>query len=152
MKKIAALILVGLFLAGVAYAMPTDRSIVKESMILVEKAVAVLQHQGKDKAFASINDTSGGFVNTKQGLYIYVFDLKGEIVSHSINKMLIGQQFIDIRDVSGKLFYQEIIKTANQNGSGWISYKLLDPKTKKIEQKECYFKKSGDLIVACATK
>jgi len=152
MKKLIALIIVSLLLEGIVWAIPTDRTIIKDYTMAVEKAVFFLSKDGKDKAFAAVNDPKGEFAKLQNGLFVYVIDLKGEILSHSSNKLLIGQRFFDIRDADGKLFYQEIIKEATQKGSGWVTYKVLDPISKRTERKECYFKKSGDYIVACAVK
>ena len=152
MKKFLALVIVSLMLEGAVWALPSDRSLMKEYASLVEKASLSLQRDGKDRAFAAINDSKGEFVNSMNNLYVYVLDAKGDMVSHSTNKLLIGMHFLDIRDAEGKLFYQEIIKEASKNGSGWVSFKLQDPVTKKAERKDCYFKKQGDYIVVCSTK
>jgi cytochrome c len=157
MKKIVAVFIISLFLEGIVWAIPADRTLIKEYSAMVEKAALYLQEKGKDKAFAAFNDPKGEFVKTvvgenKEVFYIYVFNSKGEILSNGANSLLIGQKFIDIRDADGKLFYQEMIKNAMSGGSGWVSYKLLDPRTKKTQQKDCYFKRSGDYIIACSTK
>jgi cytochrome c len=161
MKKIMALIVVGLLIQGVAWAIPADKGLVDAYTSMVEKAGTYLSTAGKDKAFAAINDSKGEFVKNsvvtnsatyRDVMYVYIMDVKGDVVSHGINKLMIGQCFIDIRDAEGKLFYQEMIKEAQKSGNGWISYKMLDPISKKAERKELYFKKYGDYIVACATK
>lgn len=160
MKKIIGVLVVSLLMEGLVWAIPADRGLMKEYTGLVEKAVLYLQEQGKDRAFSEINNPKGLFVKKldanyagdKYELYVYVMNSKGEILSHAANALLIGQKFIDLRDADGKLFYQEIIKNAMSSGSGWISYKLLDPRTKKTQQKDCYFKRFNDYIVAGVAK
>jgi cytochrome c len=157
MKKIFAVFIVSLLLEGIVWAIPADRTLMKEYIGMVEKAALYLQEKGKDQAFSAFNDPKGAFVKvvlgeSKELFYIYVLNSKGEILSNGANRLLVGQQFIDIRDADGKLFYQEIIKDAMKSGSGWVSYKLLDPRSKKTQQKECYFRRSGDYIIACSTK
>ena len=142
-KLIVAVLAVLLLVGGVVYAAGTT----KEAQANVEKAVAYLQANGKAKAFAAFDDPKGQFV--KGDLYIYVLDMKGDILSHGANKKLIGQHFWGIKDTDGKLFFQEIIDKAKKQGSGWVDYKWTNPVTKKVEHKTAYLKKSGDYIVCC---
>ena len=145
MKRIIAIILVSLFvLGGVAYA---GKGTAKEAAAMVDKAVAYLQANGKVNAFAAFDDPKGQFV--KDDLYIYVLDIKGDILSHGANKKLIGQHFIDIKDSNGKLFFREIISVAKTKGAGWVDYSWTNPVSKKVEPKSTYLKKSGDYIVCC---
>jgi signal transduction histidine kinase len=145
MKKVLAMILVGLFvLGGVAYA---AKGTAKEAKANVEKAIAYFNENGKAKAFAAFDDPKGAFV--KEDLYIYVIDMNGVIVSHGANKKLIGQHFIDIKDADGKPFFREILDVAKSKGSGWVDYKWTNPVSKKVENKSAYVKKSGDLVFCC---
>ena len=145
MKKVLAVILVGLFvLGGVAYA---AKGTAKEATAMVDKAIAYFNANGKAAAFAAFDDPTGKFV--KDDLYIYVLDFKGDILSHGANKKLIGQHFIDIKDADGKLFFRDIINVANTKGSGWVDYKWTNPVSKKVEPKSAYLKKSGDYIFCC---
>ena len=145
MKKVLAVILVGLFvLGGVAYA---AKGTAKEATAMVDKAIAYFNANGKAAAFAAFDDPTGKFV--KDDLYIYVLDFKGDILSHGANKKLIGQHFIDIKDADGKLFFRDIINVANTKGSVWVDYKWTNPVSKKVEPKSAYLKKSGDYIFCC---
>ena len=145
MKKVLAVILVGLFvLGGVAYA---AKGTAKEATAMVDKAIAYFNANGKAAAFAAFDDPTGKFV--KDDLYIYVLDFKGDILSHGANKKLIGQHFIDIKDADGKLFFRDIINVANTKGSGWVDYKWTNPVSKKVEPKSAYLKKSGEYIFCC---
>ena len=145
MKKVLAIILVGLFvLGGVAYA---AKGTAKEAIANVDKAIAYFNANGKAKAFAAFDDPKGAFV--KDDLYIYVVDMKGDIVSHGANKKLIGQHFIDIKDSHGKLFFREILDVGKKKGSGWVDYSWTNPVSKKVEPKSAYVKKSGDFIFCC---
>jgi len=145
MRKVIAVILVmGLLMVGVAYA---AMGTAKEATANVDKAIAFFKANGKAKAFAAFNDPRGQFV--KNDLYIYVVDMKGDIVSHGANKALIGQHFIDIKDADGKLFFREIVNVAKKKGSGWVNYKWTNPVSKKVEPKSAYVKKSGDYIYCC---
>ncbi len=146
MKRLVMVFLVvGLVLGGATFAMAKGTA--KEAQANVDKAIAYFQANGQVKAFAAFDDPKGQFV--KDDLYIYVLNMKGDIVSHGANKKLIGQHFIDIKDSNGKLFFREIIDVANKKGSGWVDYTWTNPVSKKIEPKSAYVKKSGDLIFCC---
>ena len=151
MKKIVMSIIVCFLLEGIVWAIPLEKGLVQEYTEIAERAALVIQQDGKDKAFADITNSRGRYISVKNEVYVYVIDSKGVILSHSTNKLLIGQQFLDIRDADGKLFYQEIIKEAAKNSSGWVTYKTMNPVSKRVERKDCFFKKQGDYIV-CATK
>jgi cytochrome c len=146
MKKIlAVLLVVGLVVGGATYSIAKGTT--KEAQTMVDKAIAYFNANGKAAAFAAFDDSKGKFV--KEDLYIYVVDMKGDIVSHGANKKLIGQHFIDIKDADGKLFFREILKVAKTKGSGWVDYKWTNPVTKRVEAKSCYLKKSGDFVFCC---
>ena len=146
MKKLLIAILIVAFVAGgVTFALAKGTA--KEAQAMVDKAIAYFQANGKVKAFAAFDDPQGQFV--KEDLYIYVVDMKGDIVSHGANKALIGQHFIDIKDSDGKTFFREIIDVAKTKGSGWVDYKWTNPVSKKVEPKSAYVKKNGDYIFCC---
>ncbi|HVO66758.1 MAG TPA: cache domain-containing protein [Syntrophales bacterium] len=146
MKRLVVVILVaGLLLGGATCALAKGTA--KEAQAMVDKAIAYFQANGKAKAFAAFDDPKGQFV--KDDLYIYVVDMKGDILSHGANKKLIGQHFIDIKDSNGKLFFREILDVGKTKGSGWVDYTWTNPVSKKIEPKSAYVKKSGEFIFCC---
>jgi cytochrome c len=116
-----------------------------EAKTMVEKAVKLLETEGKDKAFAKFNDPAGGFVD--RDLYVFVLNMEGTTVSHGANKALIGKSLLNLKDADGKAFIQEMLTMAKGSGAGWVDYKWPNPTTKKVEPKSSYIKKSGDVIV-----
>jgi signal transduction histidine kinase len=137
----AALAMVGITFGAIA----ASNGSADEAKAMVEKAVKVLEAEGKDKAFAQFNDNAGKFVD--RDLYVFVLNMEGTTVSHGANKALIGKSLLNLKDADGKAFIQEILDTANKNGAGWVDYKWPNPVTKKVEGKSSYVKKSGDVIV-----
>jgi hypothetical protein len=146
MKKLITVILVVGLLAGMT-TFALARGTAKEAKGMLDKAVAYLKANGKDKAFPVFNDQKGQFV--KEDLYIYVLDLNGVVVSHGANAKLIGQPLIDLKDTDGKKFIKAIVDDAKAKGKGTMDYKWTNPTSKKVEQKSLFFEKVGDLIVAC---
>ena len=138
---LVALAMIGIHFGAVAASTGTP----DEAKAMVERAVKLLEAEGKDKAFAAFNDPAGKFVD--RDLYVFVINHEGVTVSHGANKALIGKSLINLKDADGKAFIQDMIATAKGAGSGWIDYKWPNPTTKKVELKSSFIKKSGDVIV-----
>jgi cytochrome c len=140
-KTIAVLVMVGLFSVPV-YASEKD-----DAKALVEKAVAYVASQGKEKAIAEISAPKGAF--DKGETYVFAYDLQGVVVAHPKNPKLIGKNMLEVPDNDGKLFRKEIVAMAKSKGSGWVDYVYLNPQTKKPEPKTTYIQKTGDIVVCC---
>lgn len=145
MKKILMGILIGLLC--ISFANAAEKGTAKDAKALLDKAVAYYKANGQDNAFAAFNDTKGKFVH--YDLYIYVLNLKGDVISHGANAKLIGQHLIDLKDSDGKKFVRAIVDGANAKGTGTMDYKWTNPTSKKIEQKSTFFEKVGDVILIC---
>lgn len=146
MRKFVVVMLAGLFLfglVGTGFCAGTQA----EAKALIEKGVAFYKANGKDKAFAEFSDPKGQFV--KGDLYIFVIDTKGMVFAHGGNPKLVGKDVSGLKDADGKLFMQEIIKTANEKGTGWVDYKWANPVTKKTDAKTTYVQKVGDYVFGC---
>ena len=118
-----------------------------EAEAMVKKAIQLIKAEGKDKAFAEINNPKGKFID--RDLYIFVYDMDGKCVAHGFNQKMIGKELIEIRDSDGKLYVKERVEIAKTKGKGWQDYKFTDPITKKIEPKSAYIERVENLIVGC---
>jgi len=146
LRKLKTAAFVALAMIGIHFgAIAASNGSADEAKAMVEKAVKLLQAEGKDKAFAQFNDTAGAFVD--RDLYVFVLNMEGTTVSHGANKALIGKSLLNLKDADGKAFIQEMLDTANKKGAGWVDYKWPNPVTKKVEGKSSYIQKSGDVIV-----
>ncbi len=116
-----------------------------EAEALVRKAVAYIREQGREKAFAEINNKGGMFTN--RDLYVFVYDMNGKGVAHGQNLALIGKDLAGAKDPDGKLYVKERIEIAKGKGRGWQDYKFQNPKTKAVEDKTAYIERCDDLIV-----
>jgi signal transduction histidine kinase len=147
MKKLvlSGMVLLVLFgFAGIVSA-AEKRGTAAEAEALVKKAIAYIKANGREAAFAEINNPKGRF--TDRDLYIFVYDMNGKCVAHGLNLKMIGKDLIELKDADGKLFVKERVDIAKQNGKGWQDYKFTDPITKTIEHKRAYIEKYEDLIV-----
>jgi cytochrome c len=147
MKKLvlSGMILLVLFgFAGIVSA-AEKRGTAAEAEALVKKAIAYMKANGKEAAFAEINNPKGRF--TDRDLYIFVYDMNGKCVAHGLNLKMIGKDLVELKDADGKLFVKERIEIAKTTGKGWQDYKFTDPISKAIENKRAYVEKYDDLIV-----
>ncbi len=118
-----------------------------DAKALIQKGAAFYKANGKDKAFAEFSDPKGQF--TKGDLYIFVVDSKGKVFAHGGNAKLVGKDMSELKDADGKFFMKEIIKTANEKGSGWVDYKWTNPVTKKVDDKTTYVEKVDGYVFGC---
>lgn len=145
MKKLFIAGLIGIFLAGTMTAVYAAGSR-EDAKALVEKAVAFVKAQGKDKAFKEFTE---GAQFKKDDLYIFVIDDKGVTLAHGGNPKLVGKDMSGLKDADGKFFIKEMADAAKAKGSGWADYKWTNPITKKIDNKSTYYQKTDDIIIGC---
>jgi cytochrome c len=145
MKKILLALIICLLATGPVNA--AEKGTAKEAQDLVAKAIAYYKANGKDKAFAAINDPKGQF--TKKDLYVFVLDFNSVMLAHGANKALIGKNLSELRDSNGKPFQKEMTEGAKTKGKGWQDYNWTNPTTKKIEAKSSYYQREGDIYFGC---
>ncbi len=145
MKKFLMVVIICLLSASFVFAQ--EKGTAKEAQDLVAKAIAYYKAEGKDKAFAAINDSKGQF--TKNDLYVFVFDFNSVCLAHGANKALIGKNLKELKDSNGKRFIDEMSQAAKTKGKGWIDYTWTNPTNKKIEPKSSYYVKEGDMYFGC---
>jgi len=72
---------------------------------MVKKAVAAINSDGTEKAYAEIDDPKGSFVD--RDLYIVVYRMEGLVLAHGADKTRIGVNLLHDKDVDGKEFVKE---------------------------------------------
>ena len=132
-------------LAGYGAIAPTRADTLDDAKALSQKAAALIDADG-EKAFLAIDDPKGAFV--QGNLYVVVEDQQGVIRAH-YNPKFIGMSVWDQTDPDGVLFTQDAVKLAATTGSGWQSYKFVNPATKKIAPKKAWVEKAGNFVVIC---
>jgi signal transduction histidine kinase len=145
-KKVMISIFICLFVVTSLYA-AEKRATPAEAKKLVEKAVAYVKANGEEKAIKEFNNPKGEFV--KGDLYVFALDPKGVMLANVNLAKLVGTDVYDKPDSKGKLHRKEMVDLANSQGSGWVTYHQVNPKTKKDEAKISYVQKVGNLIVGC---
>ena len=145
LRKFIGLFIGVLALAAVNSAAQAASGTPDEAKAMVEKAIKLIEAEGKDKAIKTVNTPGSGFVD--RDLYVVFVDMSGTTVAHASNQAMVGKAMINVKDPDGKQFVKEMVDAAQAKGEGWVDYKWPNPQTKKVEQKSSYFKKVGDLIV-----
>lgn len=148
MKKFWKVLVLASFLGllgGTANA--ADYGSKEEAVGMVQKAIAYMKVNGKEKALAEISNTTGRFVD--RDLYVVVFDMHGRNLAHGANPRMVGKDLIDIKDADGKPYMKERIEIIKTKGKGWQDYKFTNPVSKQIEPKTMYVEKYEDLIFGC---
>jgi cytochrome c len=145
MKKVAVFLGVLALLWGVALVQAGDNATKDEAVAMVKKAIEYIKSNGNDKAFEEISNTKGQFVD--RDLYVVVYDMNAKCLAHGQKKSMVGKDLLDFKDVDGKPYMQERIELMKKQPTAWQEYKFMNPLTKKVEPKEMYIERFGDLIV-----
>ena len=117
---------------------------------LVKEAIAFAKTSGKDALLKETNNGQGRFhVKGGEELYIFVYDPQGVCLAIGFLGNLVGTIRFMAKDPEGKFMVQEIIKTAQTKGNGWVDYKYTNPKNGKVEGKASYVEALGDWSIGC---
>jgi methyl-accepting chemotaxis protein len=119
-----------------------------EAVALVHDGCAFLASHGQQALIDDINQLGQGrFVD--RDLYLMAVGAGDAVfVAHGNNPRVLGLG-PKSTDVDGRLFVQEMAQAARARGDGWIDYKWAHPVTNEIRTKTSYFKRVGDLVIAC---
>ncbi len=120
---------------------------VQNAIDLVKEAAEFMTVYGRENCMEELKKSNGKFC--KGELFVIAYDTTGIMVAHPKNHKLIGVNMIDVPDMDGKLFRQEMINIAKSKGSGWVDYKYKNPEKSEIEFIAAYVHKSGNLVLCC---
>ena len=147
MRRLLAVLVIGCVLAVAGVAAAADAGSKDEAVALVKKAIAFIQANGADKAYAEISNPKGQFVD--RDLYIVIYDMNGKCLAHGANAKMIGRDLMDNKDVDGKEFVKERVEMMKKQPSGWQDYKFRNPTSNQVEPKSMYIERVNDVIVGC---
>ncbi len=100
----------------------SDRA--KQVEALVEKAAVLIDKNGK-AAFAEFRKKDSEWFRCDT--YLFVYDLKGNVLLNPAFPQREGTNVSGQTDAKGKHFHDEIIRTAETKGSGWVDYLFPKP-------------------------
>lgn len=110
----------------------------KQIEAMVDKAAALIDKNGKAALTEFRKPDSEWFHGTT---YLFSYDLKGNVLLNPAFPQREGTNVAGQKDAKGKLFHDEIIKTAELKGSGWVDYMFPKPGQTELSQKWAYVKK-----------
>src|SRR5215470_18834961 len=96
----------------------------KQTKALVDKAAALIDKNGKAALTEFRKKQSEWFHGST---YLFAYDLKGNVLLNPAFPKREGTNVVGEKDAKGKLFHNEIIKTAETRGSGWVDYMFPKP-------------------------
>lgn len=114
---------------------PSEKA--KQIEALVNKAAALIDSKGK-AAFANFRVNGSEWFHGDT--YLFVYDLKSNVLLNPAFPAREGTQVTGQRDANGKLFHDAIIQTAETKGSGWVDYMFPKPGQTQPSQKWAYVK------------
>jgi methyl-accepting chemotaxis protein len=110
----------------------------KQTEALVIEAAALVDKEGKS-AFVEFRKKDSEWFHGST--YLFVYDLKGNVLLNPAFPKREGTNVTGEKDARGKLFHNEIIKTAETKGSGWVDYMFPKPGQTEPSQKWTFVKK-----------
>ncbi len=113
----------------------------------VNDALSLIRTMGKD-AFPTLRDTASEFVY--KDTYVFVLDTLYNTLVNPADPSLEGKNQKEMKDAAGKLFIQDIVRVAMDNGQGWVDYLWPKPGTTKAIRKSSYVKRiivKGEIFV-----
>ena len=120
----------------------------QEAVAMVQRGVEFMRSHGGKALIEEVNQLGKGqFID--RDLYLSIYCTDGSTPAHGANRRLWGLDWTQFKDVDGRLFVSEIVKTAQAKGSGWIDYKWIHPLSKETMVKSAYFEICDDLVIAC---
>jgi len=119
-------------------ALPAQASSREEAQALLKAALAEVKAKGMEGAAHEFNAGGSWYKGT---LYVFVADLKANIVAHSANAKIVGKNLWEVKDATGKFFVQDQVKLVQTAGSGQVQMRWMNPSTKQIDDGEAVLAK-----------
>ena len=124
---------------------PTGTTDARRAQSLLQRAVARFKIDG-DKALAEFSH-QGEFADKE--LYVYVLDLNGVMLSSGgSSTTLVGQNVSQMKDVTGKPFFAEILEKARKDGRGEVEYCWTNWVDHSVQRKHTFFERVDKRIIA----
>lgn len=119
---------------------------VEEVKSFVDEGVKLCKEQGTKACLKEFNNPNGKFIRGE--LYMFAYDFNGINKALGSNPKLVGKNLYKLKDASGLMLIQELIKIAKTKGEGWLDYKWSHPIDKKITPKTSFIKRiDGDMFI-----
>ena len=115
--------------------LPPNSDQAKRIQMLVDRAAKLVDTKGKE-AFSEFRQRESEWFSGDT--YIFAYAPDGTVVLNPAFPAREGHSYHGEKDKKGKAFHDEIIKTAQTKGSGWVDYWLPKPGQTEPSQKWSY--------------
>ena len=115
---------------------PSEKA--KQTEALVNKAAALIDKNGK-AALAEFRKKDSEWFDGDT--YLFSYDMNANVLLNPAFPKREGTNVHGQKDAKGKLFHDEMIKTAETKGSGWVDYMFPRPGQTEPSQKWTYVKR-----------
>ncbi len=132
--------------SGLAFAAHqiTDEEVVK----FTDEAAAFAKQVGKEAALKEFNNKAGKFFKHDGELYILAYTFDGTCLALPNNPAMVGKSLIDVKDSDGVYIVRKFIEIAKSpEKKGSLTYRWINPATKKIEKKVTRVIGMGDWLL-----
>jgi cytochrome c len=116
---------------------PPNSGQAKRIQMLVDRASELVNSKGKE-AFSEFRQRGSEWFSGDT--YIFAYAPDGTVVLNPAFPTREGKAYHGEKDKKGKAFHDEIIRTAQTKGSGWVDYWLPKPGQTEPSQKWSYVK------------
>lgn len=117
---------------------PPDSPQARNIVAFVKRAAELVDKRGK-AAFDEFRKQGSEWFNGNT--YLFAYDMKGNVLLNPAFPKREGTNIAGGKDENGKPFQEEILKTAESKGSGWVNYVFPKPGQTQPSQKWTYVKR-----------
>jgi signal transduction histidine kinase len=125
----------------------------KDAESFVKGAVVYLKMNGRKKFLNEVTSSYGKFhfqEGTNKGLYLFVYDEKGNVLAHGSRLELNGRYRWNDKDPDGKYWIRDWTYLVHTRGKGWTTYKEYNPaNNNKLMLKTSYVTLVDEMIIGC---
>lgn len=134
------IVIIATFIYGTTFVTAQEMGTPDEAKAMSQMAVAKAK-ENRDAAFAAFDQANGPFQS--KDLYVFCMDMQGVMVYHAKKPELVGKNLIDFNKY-GDLLFQDMIKVAKNDGSGWVNYNWPHPSNDKVQTKASWIEAVDD--------
>lgn len=119
-------------------AFAAERGTRDEAKVLSDAVTAHIKKVGIEQATKDLSTDRSKWTN--KDLFAFVQEFSG-VMRYHLNEKMIGKNFLEVKDASGKEFAKEMVTVAKGGKPGWVDYEWAHPVTKKVEDKSAYIQR-----------
>jgi hypothetical protein len=128
--------------AGAAQTPPPQYDETIELIDLVEQAGGLVASEGLDHACGEFSESGKWF---QDEIYVFVFDMEGNVMCHPAQPRLEGRALLELRDPHGRPIIANFIRELEGgNETGWVHYLWPKPESTTFRWKTSHIRRAVD--------